>query len=554
MRNIKIFFMIFFCFTIIKSYAFDEVNMNKNKSFEYFLEEFMKNVEVKSEQLNKANWILETTGSKDAADLVASLNNELCVLFSDAKVYQQLLVYQKEGIDDPFLKRQLVVLINEFKANMLPKEMLKEISKKEAELAQTYANFRASLDNKKVSENEIREILKNEKSVDLRKKAWEASKEIGLVLAPKILELVKLRNQAAQHLGYENYFDMMLELSEVNKEELLKIFDKLINETQVSFNNMISEINQQLSEKFNVSKDNLGPWAWKDPFSQADPIESSELNDAYKDKDILAISKSFYEKMGFDIDNLIKNSDLYEREGKNQHAFCVSIDRKNDVRTLNNIKPNVQWMDTLLHEFGHAVYDLSIDRKLPWLLREPPHILTTEAIALLMGRQAYTKEFLKEFCNVTDENLINDVEKGSKRRLLVFSRFACLITDFENQMYSNPDQDLNKIWWDLYEKYYKLPRPKNRDNKADWAAKYHVGLAPVYYYSYLLGEVFASTLHRELLKVTQENYIWKKQSSDFLRKKMFSIGNRYTWDELIENVTGKKLSAERWIEECNESK
>ncbi len=88
--------------------------------------------------------------------------------------------------------------------------------------------------------------------------------------------------------------------------------------------------------------------------------------------------------MGFDIDTLIKNSDLYEREGKNQHAFCISIDRKKDVRTLNNIKPNVQWMDTLLHEFGHAVYDLSIDQKLPWLLRSYPHFFATEAIALLM--------------------------------------------------------------------------------------------------------------------------------------------------------------------------
>ncbi len=63
-------------------------------------------------------------------------------------------------------------------------------------------------------------------------------------------------------------------------------------------------------------------------------------------------------------------------------------------------------------------------------------------------------------------------------------------------MYKNPDQNLNKLWWDLYEKYYNLPRPQKRESKADWAAKYHVGLAPVYYYCYLLGEVLASSLKK----------------------------------------------------------
>jgi peptidyl-dipeptidase A len=51
-----------------------------------------------------------------------------------------------------------------------------------------------------------------------------------------------------------------------------------------------------------------------------------------------------------------------------------------------NLEPNERWMNTLLHEYGHAIYDKLIDRALPYLLREPAHIITTEAIALLMGR------------------------------------------------------------------------------------------------------------------------------------------------------------------------
>ena len=34
-------------------------------------------------------------------------------------------------------------------------------------------------------------------------------------------------------------------------------------------------------------------------------------------------------------------------------------------------------------------YELGFDETLPWLLREPPHMITTEAMALIAGRQAY---------------------------------------------------------------------------------------------------------------------------------------------------------------------
>ena len=64
--------------------------------------------------------------------------------------------------------------------------------------------------------------------------------------------------------------------------------------------------------------------------------------------------------------SMLKNSDLYEKEGKNQHAFCTDIDNTGDVRVLCNIKSNSYWMNTMLHEFGHAVYDKNIDTDLPF--------------------------------------------------------------------------------------------------------------------------------------------------------------------------------------------
>ena len=57
--------------------------------------------------------------------------------------------------------------------------------------------------------------------------------------------------------------------------------------------------------------------------------------------------------------------------------------RGSDIRTLCNLEPTLRWLETLLHELGHATYDDSVDKSLPWLLRTHSHTFTTEAVAML---------------------------------------------------------------------------------------------------------------------------------------------------------------------------
>ena len=125
----------------------------KTHSFEQFLAEFVPQAARKSTQLNKASWILETTGSTDAADLKADLDTELRLLFNDPAVYHKLLAWEKDPtLADPLLRRQLNVLVRAFKQNQIPKALLEEIAQKEAALSMSYATFRPKIDGKPVSE------------------------------------------------------------------------------------------------------------------------------------------------------------------------------------------------------------------------------------------------------------------------------------------------------------------------------------------------------------------------------------------------------------------
>lgn len=516
--------------------------------FEEFLKEFVPEVARKSKQLNKAYWILETTGSSDAADLKADLDTELRLLFNSPQTYKKLLEWEKEA-HDPIHSRQLNVLIRTFKQNQIPKNLLEEMAQKEAALAQTYASFRPELEGKKLSENDVRECLKNENNPERRQKVWEASKLIGSVLAPQILALVHLRNKAAKSLGYSDYFQMQLDLQEVDSKWLMKTIDDLSQKSEKAYGAVLAEIEKRQSERFRVPVSQLGPWAWSDPFCQEDPLDTQELDQLVDQVDIAAASAQFYQQMGVDVQPILARSDMYERPGKNQHAFCMHLDREGDVRTLNNVKASIKWLETVLHELGHAIYELGFDPKLPWLLREPPHMIPTEAMALIAGRQAYRSSSLAQLIGPQKESLRKKADQSLRRRQLIFSRWVLVMTTFESELYRNPEQDLNSLWWQCVQKYQKITPPKNRQGKFDWATKYHIGLAPVYYFSYLLGEMFASAIQEALSKETGTIDLNSPKAGAFLQKKLFSPGNRMSWFDLVKHVTGQPLSPDAWIQE-----
>lgn len=506
-----------------------------------FIQMFIPEVKAKSRQVNLAAWILETTGSADAASLKADLETELKLLFNDKETYQKLTVWEKDpSIVDPEQKRQLNVLLRQFLPNQIDKGLLEKIAQTEASLAVKYSNFRPLLDGKPQTENDIREILKTEANLAKRKEAWEASKEIGKELAPSVLGLVRLRNQAAKSLGYPDFFEMQLSLQEVKSDWLFDFLDKIAEQSEPAYLEVLDQINQDAKGKFKAKEKELGPWCWSEPFCQEDPVGTKELDSLAEGVDILKAAEDFYAKMGLDVSGILKRSDNFERDGKNQHAFCTHIDREGDVRTLNNIRPTIKWLETVLHELGHAVYEMGYSKELPWLLKEPPHMLTTEAMALLAGRQAYRKVSLDLLVGKGKEVLKAKAEESLKRRQLIFSRWALVMTYFERELYRNPDQDLQKLWWETVERFQKIKCAGSR-HRCDFAAKFHIGLAPVYYFSYLLGEVLASAIEERCPSFASS------ETGKFLHDKLFAPGNRASWDILVREMTGSPLDRAAWI-------
>jgi peptidyl-dipeptidase A len=241
---------------------------------------------------------------------------------------------------------------------------------------------------------------------------------------------------------------------------------------------------------------------------------------------------------------VLARSDLYAREGKSQHAFCIHVDRDGDVRVLCNVEPNERWTETMLHEFGHAVYDRELDPSLPWLLREPAHALTTEGVAMLFGRLARDPRWLTTVAGIGAADvdaLTARLAEARRAALLVFARWVLVMTNFERGLYADPDADHDARWWDLVERFQRLRRPDGR-HAPDWAAKIHLTVAPVYYQNYLYGELVASQL-QATLDTRAGGVVDEPAAGRLLVDEVFRPGASLRWDRLVERATGEPLTA-----------
>jgi len=522
------------------------------------LKEFITAFEAEVKPMNIeaaiASWDASITGNDADYTKSEEIRLKLTEVFSDSVRFAQLKQLKDEGnVKDSLLARELDVLYSGFLRNQVPAALLETVIKMETNLEKKYSNFRAEVNGKSLTDNDIEGILGDSKNSKELEMAWNAHKRIGQVVAADVVELVKQRNAIAQSLGFDNYQVMSLSLSEQNPDEIEALFDELDNLTRDAFAALKGEIDAYLAKRYGISKEKLMPWHYQNRYFQEAPkIYSVDLDKYYADKDIAALTATFFNGIGIGVDDLVASSDLYEKPGKNQHAYCTDIDRSGDVRVLCNLKPTYGWMNTNLHEFGHAVYAKYNNPELPYFLRDAAHSFTTEAIAMIFGRCAGSPQWMLDMGIITAqerEAITADAYNAFKLEQLTFSRWAQVMYRFEKAMYANPDQDLNALWWSLVEKYQMLKKPEGR-NEPDWATKIHVALYPCYYHNYLMGELLASQLHYYIAQnvlgaanVDAISFVGKPEVGTYLKEKVFMPGMRYHWSEMIERATGEKLTA-----------
>lgn len=526
-----------------------------------FIKKYEDTIRPLTKEYTTATWNAEISGTEEDYAKVEEISIKYTKVFSNKEDFALLKkIKDAGGVQDSILDRQLNVLYNAYQRNQVDDKKLEEIIGMETKIAKKMNTYRAKTESgESLTDNMVEEILINSTDNKKLEETWKAHKKVGREVSADIIALVKKRNEVAKDLGYKNYREMSLQLSEQDPAEIEKIFNELDDLTRDGFAVLKNQIDSFLSKRFNVPIAELKPWHYQGRFFQEAPkIYTLDLDKYYKDKDLVKLTADYYASLGMDVKDIIDRSDLFEKEGKNQHAFCIDIDNEGDVRVLCNVKSNYKWMNTMLHEFGHGVYDKYISRDLPYALREPAHTFTTEAIAMMFGRLASNAQWMQDMLGLNNhekEKIREEAFKYTRLEQLVFSRWSQVMYRFEKGLYENPDQDLNKLWWDLVEKYQLVKKPEGR-NEPDWASKIHIATSPCYYHNYHLGELLASQLNHyivvNILKqkdINGASYFNSKEVGQYLIEKVFKPGCKYSWNEMIKRATGEELTAKYYAEQ-----
>ncbi len=477
-------------------------------------------------RLNLEQWDHYTKGQADSLDFYQELYNDL---ISNHEISSQLQRDKKNLTNEQDLRRW-DILNSLFSSDDV--ELSRKISKLVDSLSSIEVNFRAVYNGEKKQANELYKIYRTANNRGEREKAYRAYVSVGEELASGLSRLVRFRNQQVKKNGYSNYFSYSFKSQNLDLDEYKKLLDRLDQLSQAPYQTILASIKNKLN--YNELQ------IWDLGYAYADI--NRELDRYFPVESQLFFIKQGLKGIDINIDKMPIYFDLESRYGKSQFAFAFPVKPPHDLRVMANLIEGQYSTRTLQHEIGHAIHYALINQDNN-LFRTELSGIWTEAMAQIFAGMCEERLWLEKYAQVPYA-VARSFIKAKKETGIIYLRTQLMRLQFEMQAYTNPNRDLNKLYWDLFEKYLMLP--KHEDLKP-WASLFYYITHPVYMQNYLYADMVKAQTYVYL----EKNYgsmVDNKMTKAFLVQNYLRFGSRYPWDELLERGTEEKLNPEYFIQ------
>jgi peptidyl-dipeptidase A len=429
--------------------------------------------------------------------------------------------------------------------------------------------FEFRIGDRKVTANDIDRILIESRDLEERRRAWEASKEIGKPLKPGLIELQKLRNTVAREMGFSSFHALQVADYDLSVQEMEELLRSFVADTRPLYVEIHTWTKHELAKRYGVEPPR-GPipahWIgnrWAQNWNGI--VTAADLDEHFKKKDpawIVKQSEAFYTSMGFEPlpESFWKKSDLYpvspgETRKKNSHASAWHIDLERDVRSLMSVEANERWFGTSHHELGHIYYYLAYTRpEVPPLLRAGANRAFHEGIGELISIAALQTPYLREVGILPAGKEIDPVpfllNEALSDTIPFIAWSAGVMAGWEAALYEKdlPPSRWNTLWWEYVRKFQGVVPPAERGEEfCDPATKTHVNDDAAQYYDYAIATVLKYQLHEHIARkiLNQDprrcNYHGNRAAGDFL-KSILRQGATRPWREVLREATGEDLS------------
>lgn len=476
-------------------------------------------------QVGLETWELYTTGQSDSLEFYRGLTN---YVISDPETFAVVrqgkpLVSDKEDV------RRVELLESDLLLAQVESSL--PVTKARDSLVNIDIEFRADFDGQKRSQSYLYRLYRTDADRFRRESAFRAYNRIGDTLAGGLEQLIRLRNQGATKLGATNFFTLMFKHQGLDAPRYLSILNTLDSLSAPQYRDILNKAQDRLGfDRLEI---------WDLAYAYAD---ANRTGDYYfpADSQFSMISRSL-KALGYDLDKLPIYFDLQPRSDKSQLAYAFPIKPPYDVRVLANVTDGYQSARTLMHEIGHALHmtHISQDRA---LFVNGVSESWQEGMAQLVAALMDQPDWLVRYAGMPPETATAFLRAKAEQDI-IYLRTTIMRLMWEYEAYQNPGQDLNKLYWDLFERYMMLPR---HDDLKPWASIIHYTTHPVYVHNYLFGDMITAQSLEALLRM-YATVIDNPSVGAFLNQNYFRFGARYEWRDLLERGTGERLDPQYLI-------
>ena len=483
-----------------------------------------------------------------------------------SKAYEQLQPYLERAQAFQTAK----VLFEWDNETLAPKKAGQNTSKVVGTLSSEYFSVITDPQVKKLVKECQEEDLGQKEAAIVRELAEEMEK-LERVPANEYREFSQLASEgtriwadARRNKDFESFAPTLKKLVEYTKKfasyrakEGQKLYDVLLEDYEKGFDM------ETLDRFFGTLRQQLVPFLKKVTESEVE-IEDDFLTGDYKDEDQEAIGRFFAEYVGFDFDRGVM--------AVSAHPFTTNLHNK-DVRVTTSYNRHVDdSLFSVIHESGHAIYELGIPDELTQTLvgggaSMGMHESQSRFFENIIGRNeafwapVYPKlqqQFPQQLKDVPVEEFVKAVNKVEPSLIrtqadeLTYSLHVMIRYEVE-KMLIQEDLDVDKlpeIWADKYEEYLGV-RPKDVAEGVLQDIHWSQGSFG-YFPSYALGSAFGAQLYHYMKgQMDFEGLLRKGEIStirEFLREHIHKYGKLKTSRQMLKDVTGEDFNPQYYID------
>ena len=296
-------------------------------------------------------------------------------------------------------------------------------------------------------------------------------------------ELVTLRHQMAQKLGYDNYIGLgykKMQRIDYNEADVARYCDEVVKEVVP----LAQKIIERKKQKLNLDKVMFWDEAVFDlkgnPVPQGD--EAWMLQQAQKMFDGMHPELSEFFRMMVEGNFL----DLDTRPGKAGGGFCTSFPTYNVPYIFANFNGTQGDVEVFTHEMGHA-FQYWQSRNLPVFDYLWPTLESCEIHSMSLEFLTWSQmdRFFRE-----DSDRFREIHLAHS---ILFLPYGCAVDRFQHLVYANPTAtpaERNQMWQDIEARYLPWRDYGDLTHPSQgglWQEKQHIYCYPFYYIDYTLA-------------------------------------------------------------------